>query len=203
MRLRWWFPLGMFLLGSTAYLAASRVTFTAPVVAPASMTIPATAGGTDSNDCGFFPADFTAEGGLRLTPGQAWWTSVLRKQEYWSALSLGSIVAFLGFAVRTIRQMGGGMASGLCAGGGLLALLTLCLGCLAPLLSVLGLGLVANLGLGQFLPKWLMTLHTVGLTVGGMVFLARRARRCPLSPHAAGTPALEQHVNPGVATMEH
>jgi hypothetical protein len=159
-------------------------------------------GSADNNDCGFSPADFTASGDLRFTPSQAWWMSVLRKQEYFSGLSMGFVAAFLGVAVRTMRQMGAGMTSSLCAGGGLLALLTLCLSCLAPTLSAIGLGLVANLGLGQLLPKWLMTLNTVVLTLVGMIFLARRARLCPLQPPPAGTPALAQHLDTDLATME-
>jgi hypothetical protein len=146
MRTGWWVPLCLLVLGSTGYIAASRLMFVAPVAAPVSMPGPVTAGAMDRNDCGFSPADYTATGTLRFTPGQAWWRSFLRKQEYFSAISLGFVVAFVGFAMSKMRQIGSGMASGMCAGGGVLALLTLCLGCLAPTLSAIGLGLVANLG---------------------------------------------------------
>jgi len=156
----------------------------------------------DSNDCGFSPADYTITGALRFTPGQAWWLSFVRKQEYFSALSMGFVVAFVGFAISKLRQIGSSMASGICAGGGVLALVTLCLGCLAPTLSALGLGLVANLGLAQILPKWLMTLNTAGLCLGGIVLLARRARVCPLQGTDAGEPAMSPHVNTDLATME-
>jgi hypothetical protein len=156
----------------------------------------------DSNDCGFSPADYTATGTLRFTPGQAWWMSFLRKQEYFSAVSLGFAVAFLGFAVSKFRQIGSGVTSSLCAGGGVLALVTLCLGCLAPMLSAIGLGLVANLGLAQILPKWLMTLNVAGLSLWGMVFLARRARTCSLQGMEAGEPAMTPHATPDLATME-
>ena len=202
MRTGWWLPVCLLVLGSTGYIAASRLMFAAPLAAPVSMPGPASEGATDSNDCGFSPADYTATGELRFTPGQAWWMSFLRKQEYFSAVSMGFVVAFMGFAMSKLRQIGSGMASGMCAGGGLLALVTLCLGCLAPTLSAIGLGLVANLGLAQILPKWLMTLNTAGLSLWGMVFLARRARACPLQGTEAGEPAMTPHVNTDLATME-
>jgi hypothetical protein len=189
-------------LGSTGYIAASRLMFAAPLAAPISMPGPVSDGAMDSNDCGFSPADYTATGELRFTPSQAWWLSFLRKQEYCSALSMGFVVAFMGFAMSKLRQIGSGMASGMCAGGGLLALATLCLGCLAPTLSAIGLGLVANLGLAQILPKWLMTLHVAGLSLWGMVFLARRARACPLQVMQAGALAMTPPANPDLATME-
>lgn len=202
MRTAWWLSLCVFVLGSAGYVAASRLTFTAPVAAPVTLAAPTADGAVDSNDCGLSPADFTATGELRVTPTQAWWTSFMRQQEYFSALSMGLVIAFMGFAVRTVRQSGAGLTSGLCAGGGLLALLTLCLGCLAPTLSAIGLGLVANLGLGQLLPKWLMASNTAVLTLAGMVFLARRARACPLQAPEAGTPALTQHVNTDLTPVE-
>jgi hypothetical protein len=108
----------------------------------------------------------------------------------------------MGFAISKLRQLGSRMASGMCAGGGLLALVTLCLGCLAPTLSAIGLGFVANLGLAQLMPKWLMTLNTAVLSLWGMGFLARRARACPLQGTAAREPAIVSHVNTDLATME-
>jgi hypothetical protein len=202
MRTGWWLPLCLLVLGSTGYIAASRLVFAAPPAAPVSMPGSVSEGATDSNDCGFSPADYTATGALRFTPGQAWWMSFLRKQEYFSAVSIGFVVAFMGFAISKLRQLGSGMASGMCAGGGLLALVTLCLGCLAPTLSAIGLGFVANLGLAQLLPKWLMTLNTAVLSLWGMVFLTRRARACPLQGTAAREPAMAPHVNTDLATME-
>lgn len=169
-----WF-LALLLLGSAAYMVASRLAFAAPPpdATPADNSM-------ESNDCGFTPGDFTATGALRFPPGQAWWVSFIRKQEYFSALSIGCITAFLGFALGKIRQIGAGMASGALAGSGLLAVFALCISCLAPALSAIGLGLLANLSLLQVLPKWLMTLNTILLTMIGMVFLHRRARACPL-----------------------
>jgi hypothetical protein len=202
MRTGWWLPLCLLVLGSTGYIVASRLVFAAPLVTPVSTPGPTSEGATDSNDCGFSPADYTATGELRFTTGQAWWLSFLRKQEYFSAVSLGFVMAFVGFAISKLRQIGSGMASGMCAGGGVLALLTLCLGCLAPTLSAIGLGLVANVGLAQVLPKWLMTLHVVGLSLWGMVFLARRARACPLQGTAARKPDIAPHVNTDLATVE-
>jgi len=202
MRTGWWLPLCLLVLGSTSYIVASRLVFAAPLATPVSTPGPTSEGVTDSNDCGFSPADYTATGELRFTPGQAWWMSFLRKQEYFSAVSIGFVVAFMGFAISKLRQIGSGMASGMCAGGGLLALLTLCLGCLAPTLSTIGLGLVANLGLAQILPKWLLMLNTAGLSLWGMIFLARRTRVCPLQGTAAREPAMVPHVNTDLATME-
>jgi hypothetical protein len=176
--------------------------FAAPPAAPISMPGPVSGEAMDSNDCGFSPADYTATGALRFTPGQAWWLSFLRKQEYFSALSMGFVVAFMGFAMRKLRPIGSGIVSGMCAGGGLLAMITLCLGCLAPTLSAIGLGLVAHLGLAQILPKWLMTLNVAGLSLWGMVFLARRARACPLQGMEAGAPAMTPYANTDLATME-
>jgi hypothetical protein len=202
MRPGWWLPVCLFLLGSTGYIVASRLMFAAPLAAPVSVPSPVSNGAMDSNDCGFSPADYTAAGELRFTSGQAWWLSFLRKQEYFSAISIGFVVAFMGFAMSKLRQIGSGITSGMCAGGGLLALVTLCLGCLAPTLSTIGLGLVANLGLAQILPKWLMTLNVAGLSLWGMVFLARRARMCRLQGMEAGESAMTPHTHSDLATME-
>lgn len=176
-----WF-VTLLLLGSAGYMVASRLAFAAPT--------PPAGSDAESNDCGFTPGDFTASGDLRFPPGQAWWVSFLRQQEYFSALSIGFVTAFLGFAIRKIRQIGAGATSGALAGGSLLAVLALCLGCLAPALSAIGLGLLANLSLLQTLPKWLMTLNTILLTITGMVFLQRRARACPLQPRQAEAQAM-------------
>jgi hypothetical protein len=84
----------------------------------------------------------------------------------------------MGFVVGKVRQIGTAAVSGAVAGGGMLALLTLCLGCLAPTLATVGLGLVGNLALP--IPKWLMMLNALILTAWGAVFLSRRARMCPV-----------------------
>jgi hypothetical protein len=115
---------------------------------------------------------------------------------------MGFVVAFMGFVISRLRQIGSGMASGMCAGGGVLAMVTLCLGCLAPTLSAIGLGLVANWGLAQILPTWLMTLNIAGLSLWGMVFLTRRARACPLQRMEADEPTMIPHANSDLATME-
>ena len=41
----------------------------------------------------------------------------LRKQEYFSAESMGFVVALHGFAMSKLRQLGSGMASGMWVGG--------------------------------------------------------------------------------------
>lgn len=202
MRTGWWLPVCLLLLGSAGYVAASRLTFAAPLAAPASVTAPASGEATESNDCGLSPADYTETGALRLTPGEAWWHSFLRKQEYFSALSMGFVLAFSGFAIGKVRQIGSGVASGMCAGGGVLALLTLCLGCLAPTLSAIGLGFAANLGLSAWLPKWLLLLNTAGLSLWGMLFLARRARACPLPGTTPAEATLVHTVNADLTAME-
>jgi hypothetical protein len=170
MRRAWYLPLILLCLGITGYVAASRLTFAAPTLV--SQT-------TDTNDCGFNPADFTATGNLRFSEGQAWWVSFLRKQEYFSALSIGLLVAFVGFAVTKVRQIGTAAAAGAVAGSSILGVLALCLGCLAPTLSAIGLGLVGTLTLP--IPKWLMTLSTLVLTIWGTVFLSKRSTTCPVS----------------------
>ena len=109
MRPGWWFPVCLLVLGSTGYIAASRLIFTAPLAAPVSMPGAASDGAMDSNDCGFSPADYMATGALRFTPGQAWWMSFLRKQEYFSAVSIGFVVAFMGFAMSKLRHIGSGI----------------------------------------------------------------------------------------------
>jgi hypothetical protein len=173
----WRLPLALLLIGGVGYATLSYAAF-----AP-----PATVSEQENNNCGFNPADFTAAGQLRFSKSQAWGVSFLRKQEYFSALSIGLIVAFIGFATGKVRQIGLGAASGAVAGGGVLAVLTLCLGCLAPTLATVGLGLVGNLALP--IPKWLMLLNTFILTAGGAVFLSRRARACPIQYGPIGSDA--------------
>lgn len=164
----WGLPLALILIGCMGYATFSYAAF-----AP-----PKTVSEGETNDCGFYPGDFTATGQLRFSKSQAWWISFLRQQEYFSALSIGLITAFMGFVVGKVRQIGTAAVSGAVAGGGMLALLTLCLGCLAPTLATVGLGLVGNLALP--IPKWLMMLNALILTAWGAVFLSRRARMCPV-----------------------
>jgi hypothetical protein len=164
----WYLPVALILIGCMGYAAFSYAAF-----APAKI---ASAG--ETNDCGFYPGDFTATGQLRFSKRQAWWISFLRQQEYFSALSIGLITALMGFAVGKARQIGTATVSGAVAGGGVLAVLTLCLGCLAPTLATVGLSLVGNLALP--IPKWLMLLNTLILTTWGTVFLSKRTRMCPV-----------------------
>jgi len=173
----WYLPLTLLLLVGIGYTAFSYAAFTPP----------AAVSEQENNDCGFNPGDFTATGQLRFSRGEAWWISFLRQQEYFSALAMGSILAFIGFAVGKVRQIGLGAASGAVAGGGGLAVFTLCLGCLAPTLASVGLGLVGNLALP--IPKWLMLLNTLMLTTCGAVLLSRRARACPIKPGLMGSDA--------------
>ncbi|HEY7493613.1 MAG TPA: hypothetical protein VIH59_21195, partial [Candidatus Tectomicrobia bacterium] len=185
----WRLPLMLLLIGSIGYMAVSRLTFAAPVTH------------TENNDCGFIPGDFTAAGQLRFSDNQAWWISFLRQQEYCSALSLGLVVAFVGFAVGHVRQLGRRAMSGAVAGGGILAVLTLCLSCLAPTLSAIGLGLLSQLALPLAMPKWLMLLNTVLLTTWGVGFLSRRARACPVQYASPGGDVPPTHTTvPGAAT---
>jgi hypothetical protein len=172
MRTGWRLPLVLLLLGIGGYVAMSRLTFAAPTTY------------VENNDCGFNPGDFTSGGQLRLSPTQAWQASFWGQQEYFSALSIGLIIAFIGFAVGKVRQIGASALSGAVAGGGLLALLTLCLSCLAPTLAAIGLGFIGNRHLG--FPKWLMTLNTGLLTASGAVFPGRRGSCASPWPGAAG-----------------
>ncbi len=132
--------------------------------------------------CGFTPGDFTAQGQLAYPPFQAWWISFVRKQEYWSALSVGMAIAFVANALRNGRRTGGARAAGAAAGGGLLALSALCVSCLAPVLSAVGLGLLGSLMVG--VPKWLIALNTLFLTGWGSLLLSRRSAVCALPTDA-------------------
>jgi hypothetical protein len=123
--------------------------------------------------CGFLPTDFTSTGVLAYERSQAWWISFTRKEEIFSLLSVGLAGGFAGFALRVGRGGTGAL------GGGLLALSALCVSCLAPVLSVVGLGMAASLLAG--VPKSLIFLNTLLLTGWGALYLSRRASRgCPL-----------------------
>lgn len=170
----------LFVVALLGYVGLARATFEVPASA------------ADAEACGLTPEDLAAMGGdsgPSLT--RTWLTSFVRKQEYWSALSVGLAVAFGGFALLAGRQLGAGVASGAAAGSGALALGALCLSCLAPTLSVVGVGL-----LGAVLapvPKWSVTLATAALTGGGAFILSRRLRACPL-PGPARSAANARHA---------
>ena len=73
-------------------------------------------------------------------------------------------------------------------GGGALALSALCISCLAPALSVVGLGIAGTLLAG--VPKWLIALNTLLLTGWGTLFLSRRLSTCELPTR----PATNEHA---------
>ena len=134
--------------------------------------------------CGFTSADFGASGHIEYPPVHAWFVSFIRKQEYLSALCVGMAFAFVAFALSAAGRLGAGVASGAAMGGGLLALGAVCLGCLAPALSVVGLGIASSMLAG--VPKWLMALNTFLLTGWGTLFLSRRLAVCPVLPRSRG-----------------
>ncbi|WP_246663023.1 hypothetical protein [Pseudolabrys sp. FHR47] len=133
--------------------------------------MPATA--ADAENCGFLPGEFVEAGKLTYERSEAWWVSFQRKDEIFTAISVGLAVAFMGFALTTARRGGGRTAGGAALGGGVLALSALCVSCLAPVLSVVGLGLAGTLLAG--VPKWLLMLNTLMLTGWGTLYLSRRA----------------------------
>lgn len=160
-----------FLAGVVAYAIASRALFQMPATL------------AEAEACGFTPQEFTG-GQLNMTVDQAWRLRFIRQQEYLSALSMGVVVAFVAFAVGKVRQIGGAAMAGSAAGGGVLALLSLCASCLGPTLTTVVLGLSGSLVLD--IPKWLMTLTTAVFTGWGYLFLQRRATCCPAVPAASG-----------------
>jgi hypothetical protein len=174
----------VFVLAALAYVAAGWTTFTVPLSLE------------DAEACGFTSADFGQSGRIEYPATQAWWLSFVRKQEYWSALCAGMACAFVAFALFAMRRLGTagagtGVAAGAAAGGGVLALGALCIGCLAPMLSVVGLGIGGTLLSG--IPKWLMALNTFLLTGWGTLFLSRRLAACPvMSSPCAQSPTVEE-----------
>lgn len=164
----------VFLVAMLAYTGLGRATFTIPDSPEAAAA------------CGFTGDDFDESGQIEATPTEAWWMSFVRKQEYWNAISAGLVGAFLAFVISAARRLGAGVASGAVMGGGLLAFLTICLGCLAPVLSVVGIGIGGSMLAG--FPKWLMTAITLLLTGGGALYLSRRLTACSLkSPQCTQT----------------
>ena len=164
----------VFLLAALAYVGVSRVTFQMPVSLE------------EAEACGFTSADFTPAGTLDYAPARAWWVSFGRKAEYWTATSIGLAAAFVAFALLTARRVGGAVASGAAGGGGMLVCGAVCLSCLAPALSIVGLGVFAGFMAG--VPKWLMALNTLIVTAWGTLFLSRRLGACPVPQAAASTP---------------
>lgn len=156
----------LFAAAALAYVAIGYLTFRMPETLE------------EAELCGFLEGDFTAAGQLAYPPIEAWWVSFTRMQEYWTALSVGIAVAFVGFALVAGRRAGGGAAAGAAMGGGVLALSALCVSCLAPVLSVVGLGMAGTLLAG--VPKWLIAFNTLLLTGWGTMFLSRRLASCSL-----------------------
>lgn len=163
-RYRW--LIALFVAAAAGYAALSFAAFQMPDTM------------ADAENCGFLPGEFVTAGQLTYERSQAWWISFQRKDEIWVALSIGLAAAFVGFALSIGRRIGGGVATGAAMGGGVLALSAICVSCLAPVLSVVGLGLAGTLLAG--VPKWLMALNTLMLTGWGALYLSRRGTSCPM-----------------------
>jgi hypothetical protein len=163
------------LVGGLGYLGLSYLLFEMPQSA------------TAAEDCGFLPEEFLGAGQLTYARGQAWWISFQRKQEIFSLLSVAAALGFVGFALATARRNGAGTTAGAALGGGALAVSALCVSCLAPVLSLVGLGMAGSLLAG--VPKWLIFLNTLLLTGWGALYLSgRRGSACKL-PDAPARPA--------------
>jgi len=160
--------LALFVAAALAYVAVSFAVFEMPATA------------ADAENCGFLPDEFVSSGKLTYERSEAWWVSFKRKDEIWTTASVGMAVAFMGFALSTARRNGGRAAGSAALGGGVLALSALCVSCLAPVLSVVGLGLAGTLLAG--VPKWLIALNTLMLTGWGTLYLSRRSAACPVPP---------------------
>ena len=137
-----------------------------------------------AEECGFLAEEFVSAGTLTYARSEAFLVSFVRKEEYFTAATLGLAAAFAAFALKVGRRAGGASA-GLAAGGGLLALSALCVSCLAPVLSVVGLGIAGSLLVA--VPKGLLFLNTLLLTGWGTLFLSRRATTCPVPGIAAAS----------------
>ncbi|MBF0290754.1 MAG: hypothetical protein HQK86_01200 [Nitrospinae bacterium] len=161
--------LAVFVITMLAYVGLELATFTPPSSAEA------------AKKCGLAGEDLDAIAEIQsMTPTQMWWTGFVNTQEYWNVVSAGLAGAFIAFGFSAARRVGAGVASGAVVGGGVLAFLTICLGCLAPVLSVVGIGIGGSM-LAD-IPKWLMTLNTLLLTGGGTMFLSRKLTSCPVLP---------------------
>lgn len=166
-----------FLLAAVAYAGLSFALFRMPDTAEAAI------------ECGFLPEEFVSHGTLTYARTEAFAVSFVRKEEYFTAATVGLAAAFAAFAFR-VGRAGGAASAGLAAGGGLLAVSALCISCIAPALSVVGLGLAGSFLAG--VPKWLLFLNTLLLTGWGALFLARRAAACPMPGRRA--PAVRPQV---------
>lgn len=155
----------VFLMAVLSYGALSFAMFRMPQTQEAAL------------ECGFLPDEFVSGGELTYQRTQAFLVSFRRKEEYFTAGTIGLAAAFAAFAFRVGRR-GGAASAGLAAGGGVLAVSALCVSCLAPVLSVVGVGVAGSLLAG--VPKWLLFLNTLLLTGWGTLYLARRAGACPL-----------------------
>lgn len=164
----------LFVFAALAYVALSYITF----------KVPATL--AEAELCGFTEDDFNSAGQIAYPPVHAWWVSFVRQQEWWSTISIGLAFAFIGFALSATRKVGGAGA-GAAVGGGVLAVSAICVSCLAPVLSVVGLGLAGSLLAG--IPKWLITLNTLMLTGWGTLYLSRKLSTCELPRNAAAKAA--------------
>jgi hypothetical protein len=160
--------LSVFIVSAVAYIVIGFATFSVPM----SLEL--------AEACGFTSADFNAAGHIDYPPMQAWLVSFIRKQEYWSAACVGLSSAFISFSLSAAKRVGTVFASSAAIGGGMLAFVAVCLGCLAPALSVVGLGM-ASIALAG-VPKGLMALNTLLLTSWGTLFLSRRLAVCPVLP---------------------
>lgn len=162
--------LTVFVVAALGYAGLSFALFKMPATAQA------------AEECGFLPEEFVSEGTLTYARSQAFLVSFVRKEEYFTAATIGLAAAFAAFALKVGRRAGPASA-GLAAGGGLLALSALCVSCLAPVLSVVGIGIAGSLLAA--VPKGLLFLNTLLLTGWGTLFLSRRATACPLPAIAA------------------
>ena len=159
-------PFLIFLAAAAAYVLLGYFTFHVP------QTL------SDGELCGFVAGDFAADGTLAYPPLNAWWLSFVRQQEYWTTLSVALSLGFMAYALQVARRAGASRATGAAAGGGMLAISALCVSCMAPVLSAVGLGLAGTLLAG--IPKWLIACNTLLLTGWGSLVLSRRLTTCPL-----------------------
>lgn len=166
--------LAVALLAGLGYLGLSYLSFEMPQTAVA------------AEDCGFLPDEFVGAGKLTYERSQAWWVSFRRKEEVLSLLSVATALGFVGYALAVGRRNGAGATAGAALGGGAMALSALCVSCLAPVLSVVGLGLAGSLLAG--VPKWLIFVNTLLLSGWGALYLSgRRGPACALpAPPARG-----------------
>jgi hypothetical protein len=167
----------VFILAALGYVAVSYAVFQLPATPAA------------GEECGFLPGEFASGGTLVYERSQAWAISFMRKQEYFTAVTVGLAMAFMAFAL-AIGRRGGAASAGVAAGSGVLAVSALCVSCLAPALSVVGLGIAGGLLAG--VPKWLIALNTLLLTGWGVLFLSRRAAACAL-PRCDSAPSKPAH----------